>query len=271
MTFSKSVLPIIESRLLQFTPRERKVAEYFLQHIDDEIEDFSSKQIATKLDVSEASLTRFAQKCGFRGFREFVYAFNQPENSAEGDFTQPVLASYQEVLNKTYSLVDMHKIRQITKLLLSQQKVFIYGKGSSGMVAHEMKLRFMRIGLNCEAITDDDMIRMHSVLADKHSLVIGITISGRTKIVIESLKTATKHHSKTVLLTANESAEFTACFDVVQLFAIKNHLEHGRLISPQFPILVVLDMLYADYMNTDKQKREATWQRTYHALQRNKS
>lgn len=262
---------MIEAKLSQFTPRERKIADYFLHQSDSrDSADFSSKTIAAKLGVSEAALTRFAKKCGFHGFREFIYVFNQPEKASANDFTQPVLASYQELLNKTYSLVDMAKIRQITQLLLTKQKVFVYGKGSSGMVAQEMKLRFMRIGLNCEAITDDDMIRMHSVLVDKDCVVIGISISGATKIVIESLKAAKSHRASTILLTANESREFTDCFDIVQLFAIKNHLEYGRVISPQFPILVVLDMLYADYISTDREKREAIWQRTYDALQHNR-
>ncbi len=271
MVFSKSVIPIIEAKLTQFTPAERQIADYFLSQTNNHTdEDFSSKMVAQRLQVSEASLTRFAQKCNFRGFREFVYAFTQPAENQADNFAQPVLATYQELLNKTYSLVDLHKIHQITNLLLTKKRVFVYGKGSSGMVAQEMKLRFMRIGLVCEAITDDDMMRMNAVLVDKDCLVIGITISGHTSIVIESLYTAKKQQAATVLLTANDNAEFSDNFDVIQLFAIKNHLEYGRIISPQFPILVVLDMLYADYMNIDKKKRECIWQKTYNALQQNK-
>ncbi len=271
MVFSKSVIPLIEAKLTQFTPAERQIADYFLSQTDNHTdEDFSSKTVSKHLKVSEASLTRFAQKCHFRGFREFVYAFSQPDKNPTDNFTQPVLATYQELLNKTYSLVDLQKIRQITKLLLEKKRVFIYGKGNSGMAAQEMKFRFMRIGLVCEAITDDDMMRMNSVLVDKDCLVIGISISGNTRIVIESLYMAKKQQAATVLLTANDNTEFSDNFDIVQLFAIKNHLEYGRIISPQFPILVVLDMLYADYMNTDTQKRGNIWQKTYNALQKNK-
>ncbi len=271
MGFSKSIIPIIEAKLTQFTPAERQIAKYFLSQTDSHSdENFSSKTVAKRLNVSEASLTRFAQKCGFRGFREFVYEFSQPDKNYTDNFAQPVLSAYQELLQKTYSLVSLEQIQKITQLLLQKKRVFIYGKGSSGMAAQEMKLRFMRIGLVCEAITDDDMMRMNAVLVDKDCLVIGISISGNTRIVIESLYMAKKQQAATVLLTANDNTEFSDNFDIVQLFAIKNHLEYGRIISPQFPILVVLDMLYADYMNTDKKQREKIWQKTYNALQRNK-
>ncbi len=269
MVFAKSVIPLVEAKLNQFTPAERQIADYFLSQANSD-DDCSSKAVAKRLNVSEASLTRFSQKCGFRGFREFVYAFNSPNETQSADFTQPVLATYQELLHKTYSLVDLAKIQHITRLLIEKKRVFIYGKGSSGTVSQEMKLRFMRIGLVCEAITDDDMMRMNSVLVNEDCLVIGISISGHTRIVIESLYMAKKHNAATVLLTANDNSEFYDNFDIVQLFAIKNHLEYGRIISPQFPILVVLDMLYADYINTDKKKREQIWQKTYNALQRNK-
>ncbi len=271
MVFSKSIIPLIEAKLPQFTPAEQKIADYFLYQIANYAdENFSSKAVAAHLNVSEASLTRFAQKCNFRGFREFVYAVKQIDDCDSADFTQPVLASYQELLNKTYSLVNSQQIHQITELLLNKKRVFIYGKGSSGMVAREMKLRFMRIGLDCQAITDSDMIRMNEVMVDNTSLVIGITISGETRVVIESLRVAKARQASTVLFTANASPAFKADFDVIQLFAIKNNLENGRMISPQFPVLVVLDMLYADYMNHDTAKRERIWQRTYDALHRNK-
>ena len=31
-----------------------------------------------------------------------------------------------------------------------------FGTGSSGLIAREMKLRFMRLGVVCEALTDQD-------------------------------------------------------------------------------------------------------------------
>ncbi|WP_404813571.1 hypothetical protein [Clostridium bowmanii] len=38
---------------------------------------FLSKSISKYLYTSEATLTRFAQKCGFRGYREFVYQYQE--------------------------------------------------------------------------------------------------------------------------------------------------------------------------------------------------
>ncbi len=64
----------------KLTAAERAVADYFLQNREQG--DFSSKTVAAKLYVSEASLSRFAQKCGFKGYRELSTSTNVPLRTA---------------------------------------------------------------------------------------------------------------------------------------------------------------------------------------------
>ena len=105
--YVKSVVPIIESNYDKFTTVERNIADFFIQNRKKV--DFSAKSIAERLFVSEASLSRFAKKCGYRGYREFVYqyeeTFVEKQESITGN-TRMILNAYQELLNKTYSLVD---------------------------------------------------------------------------------------------------------------------------------------------------------------------
>ena len=65
------ILKEIEDIYDNLTPVEKNIADYFLK--TKNISDFSAKTIADSLYVSEASLTRFAKKCGYKGFREFIY------------------------------------------------------------------------------------------------------------------------------------------------------------------------------------------------------
>ena len=101
--------------------------------------------------------------------------------------------TYQELLNKSNALLDKAQIARITKLLVSKPRVYVYGRGSSGLVAQEMKLRFMRIGLNIEAVTDSHIMKVNSVILDESCLVIGISVSGQTDDIISSLKAAHQH------------------------------------------------------------------------------
>ena len=172
--YVKSVVPIIETNYNSFTTVEKSIADFFIHN--REKTDFSAKAIAERLFVSEASLSRFAKKCGYRGYREFIYqyeeAFVEKKESITGN-TRTVLDAYQELLNRTYSLVDEKQIARISKYLGQADRVFVCGKGSSGFAADEMEMRFMRIGVDIDSITDSDLMRMQAVFQDKKKLVFG--------------------------------------------------------------------------------------------------
>ena len=163
--FEKSIIPVIESVYPSFTPLERTVADFFIHNTDES--DLSARHVSELLYVSEASLSRFAKKCGYTGYREFVYRYQEGLNAAlpgTDDHIKQVLNTYQELLNKSYSLADRAQIDRICHILASKRRVYVYGLGSSGLSAQEMKLRFMLAGVDIEAITDIHIMKMNAVL-----------------------------------------------------------------------------------------------------------
>lgn len=266
--YVKSVVPIIESNYNNFTMVEKNIADFFIHN--HEKMDFSAKTVAAKLFVSEASLSRFAKKCGYRGYREFVYQYEETlvekKESMTGN-TRMVLNAYQELLNKTYSLVDEEQIGRIGKYLNQAERVFVCGKGSSGLAASEMELRFMRIGVDIDSLQDSDRMRMQAVFQDKRCLVFGISISGETEGVRYLLREAHKRGAKTVMITAQNKDSYAEYCSEVLLLPSLRHLNHGNVISPQFPILVMLDLIYSYYVEQDKPKKESFHDNTLRALE----
>ena len=266
--YVKSVVPMIESNYDNFTMVEKTIADFFIQNRRKM--DFSAKSISEKLYVSEASLSRFAKKCGYRGYREFVYqyeeTFVEKQESMTGN-TRMVLNAYQELLNKTYSLVDEAQIARIGRYLNQSDRVFVCGRGSSGLTAEEMELRFMRIGVDIDSIKDTDLMRMQAVFQDSNSLVFGISISGEKEDVLYLLREAHRRGAKTVILTAKNRGIFEEFCDEIVLLPSLRHLNHGNVISPQFPILVMLDIMYSYYVGQDKFAKELLHDNTLRALE----
>ena len=56
-----------------FTVVEKTIADFFISN--EKEMDFSSGRMAKMLHVSEASLSRFAKKMGYSGYREFIYNY----------------------------------------------------------------------------------------------------------------------------------------------------------------------------------------------------
>lgn len=266
--YHKSIIPHIESLYESFTPSEKNIADFFI-HNTQEV-DISSKNIASKLFVSEASISRFAKKCGFDGYREFVFVYKQSfEKSTPNittSYTKQVLNTYEELLNKTYTLIDENQMKRVVDIISKKKRVYIYGRGSSGLVAQEMKLRLMRLGVNVEAISDSHIMKMNSVLMDKECVVIGISVSGNTKEVINSLKESSSRGASVILITSRKDDEMKTYCDETVFIAIKEHLENGKAISPQFPVLVILDIFYAHFLQSDRLRKEELHNNTINAL-----
>ncbi|EGO2699372.1 MurR/RpiR family transcriptional regulator [Enterococcus faecalis] len=262
MGMIKDLIPLIESNFYKMTATEKEIANYFLKH--HSVDDLSIKFFCDQLHVSKASLTRFSKKCGFNGFREFLYKYRdtileQQYMSSYKDRTQNVLLDYEEMLRKHYSVLDESQLERIQKIIETSSRIYFYAKGSSALAMKEMKMRFMRLGIMGEVIDDSDMVLWNSMIVDNKCVVIGASISGKTKSIINALGTAKCNGAKTVLLTTRnlENRDF---YDEVLLLASTHNLAYGNRISPQFPILLMTDCLFSYFL--DNKKRRSYYDRT---------
>ena len=256
------------------TKSEQQVADYFLENT--EISDFSSKHISLLLYVSEATLSRFAKKCGFKGYREFVYMyeldfkdyFTEKEEKEISDITRSVRKNYKDIMVKAFDLIDEDQMRRIaTKLSNTEYTVPVYGMGSSGYVAREFQLRFMRLGLDVIAITDSQMIAMNASLVKRGSLVLAFSISGTTKVVIDGIKKAKQNGARVVLFTASKDKKLAELSDEIVEVAYLKELEKGTKISPQISLLILIDVLYSYYFANDSFFKAEKYKRTLTALE----
>ena len=117
--YEKNIIPHIEAIYETFTSLEKTIADFFIRK--EGHTDLSAKNVSKQLYVSEASLSRFAKKCGYKGYREFLFCYEQsgtPVNRPPAsDHIKTVLNSYQELLNKSYSLMDEEQIGRIENIL----------------------------------------------------------------------------------------------------------------------------------------------------------
>ena len=113
ISFQNETKQTIEASYKKMTAVERSVADFFIGNKDDM--DFSSKNISRVLYVSEATLSRFSKKCGYKGYREFIFSyerdlkFEQKSEGTEKDvglFARRVQNSYQKLLQENFRILD---------------------------------------------------------------------------------------------------------------------------------------------------------------------
>jgi len=273
VSFQNETKQTIESSYEKMTAVERSVADFFMGNKDDM--DFSSKNISRVLYVSEATLSRFSQKCGYKGYREFIFSyvrdlkFDQKSADTEkgvGLFAYKVQSSYQMLLQENFRILDEEQIRRVAGMLNISKSVLIFGIGNSGYAAEEFQLRFMRIGMHVDAVTDSQMMRISAALAGEETLVIAITLSGETPEVLEGVRIAKSKGAKVICMTATVTSSVAKeCQEVIRVASLKN-LDTGTKISPQFSILSIMDVLYSYYFANDSYFKTQKYKATLSAI-----
>ena len=254
------IATIIDLHFEELTELEQEIARYFLQ-AETIQDDLSSQQVTQKLHISQAALTRFAKKCGFTGYREFVFQYQHQASKTDthshkhSPLTKRVLRSYSIMREQTQDLIDEEQLERVAQLIDNAERVYFFGTGSSGLIAREMKLRFMRLGVVCEALTDQDGFAWTTSIMDENCLVLGFSLSGTTQSVLDSLLDAKEMGAKTILFTSAPNKNSQAYTETV-LVASHSQSSYIQRISAQLPMLILIDLIYAYFLEINRESKE---------------
>ena len=254
------IATIIDLHFEELTELEQEIARYFLQ-AETIQDDLSSQQVTQKLHISQAALIRFAKKCGFTGYREFVFQYqhqaSKPDTHSHkhSPLTKRVLRSYSIMREQTQDLIDEEQLERVAQLIDDAERVYFFGTGSSGLIAREMKLRFMRLGVVCEALTDQDGFAWTTSIMDENCLVLGFSLSGTTQSVLDSLLDAKEMGAKTILFTSAPNKNSQAYTETV-LVASHSQSSYIQRISAQLPMLILIDLIYAYFLEINRESKE---------------
>ncbi len=155
----------------QFTGKEKKIANYIL---DVELLP-NAKDIACKLRVSEATLTRFAKKLHYRGFRELVFHFNSynkildVRKNTSFDFIHDF---YTLTFNAIVATIDTNLLNKFITKLLHSDTIIILGFGGSSALCSDLSLRLNKCGLKAVVITEYSQINYFLKNLKDNDLVI---------------------------------------------------------------------------------------------------
>ncbi|MDG4849806.1 MurR/RpiR family transcriptional regulator [Peribacillus frigoritolerans] len=265
----------IECSMDKFTKTEEELAHYILQR-PEEVSQLTISQIAKKLHISPATITRFCQKLAFSGFNEFRHELkrfvdlrNTPKNMKnikQVDYFAKLYQDHLGIIDNSFHITTYDNIQKAVSFLTKANKIHVYGIGSSGIAAQEFKSKFFRIGLTVEAITDPHQSMMDAALSNENSVVIGISISGTTKEVISAVKIAKKQGACILVFTGDKNSALSQLGDLTLLVTSKNSMHMGQNISPLLPLLLLFDLLYTELVAKDYKNRISIREKTLKVL-----
>ncbi|RRN02633.1 MurR/RpiR family transcriptional regulator [Bibersteinia trehalosi] len=255
------ILDTIGSLQNSLTKTEKKIAQSILSH-PELLSQCSLSEVARQLDVGEATFIRFCRTLGFKGYTDFkldlaIELATQEKNSnalldtdiSEQDTPREIAIKLQTVLSnvmsETVNLLDYAALEQVVNEIRVAKRIFLFGVGSSGLMAEDAKHKLMRIGLQIDAATNNHFMYMQASLLREGDVVIGISHSGYSEETIKAMRIARENQAKTIAITHNLRSPITEVADYVLINGNRQGQMQGGSIGTKIAQLFVVELIYA--------------------------
>jgi len=277
-----SALLSIESLYSELTVSEKRIANYILNNKKDIIH-LSVTEVAEGSKTSASTVVRTCVKLGYRGFQDFKITIAQEignpintifEKVKEEDNPLEILRkdidSIIHTLNLTLKVINRNEFENAAKAICNCHKVAIFGCGNSSAIAFDAAHKFTRAGLNVIACSDPHKQIMISVNLTSDDVAIGISHSGSSKDVVDSIEIAKESGAKIICITNCSKSPITEISDY-KLFTASEETKYRIIgLSSRIAQLAIIDALYIYISLKNKKKAIIAMNRTEKALQSKK-
>lgn len=193
---------------------EQQVINY-LNENEASIPLMSITTIAEKTFTSPATVSRTIQKCGFRGISELRYKISKrAEHTDDSYVVNKVLnKSYKECV-KTIDNICVTNILKIIEYVKAAEKIFIYARGFTALVADELCMQLQLLGYNALVVKDVTWMVKTDKLVNANDLVIILSVMNTTPELASSARMAKRTGAKVVICCCKEGTPLERYSDV---------------------------------------------------------
>ncbi|MGH2548767.1 MAG: MurR/RpiR family transcriptional regulator, partial [Thermomicrobiales bacterium] len=217
---SMAEIAALRARLDKLPRKQYQLAQVLL-NTPEMIMFGSVRELASQLDVNNATIIRFAQSLGYSGYQALQSALRQaylpraglqpprdtsgldnPESAAEATFAQHqanLQLAQQHLLNADFGA--------ISDLLVHARRIIVAASGSS-VVPGMLMVRLLRhVGLRGELVSEGGVEREIALYdAGPEDVVIGIGFWLTYRGVVEALALARRQGAKTIAITGSPTS-----------------------------------------------------------------
>ncbi len=215
----------IHNLFKNLTETEQKLASFVLK-FPEKVIGMTAKELADACGTVPSAVNRMCKSIGVDGFAKLKLALasdigkgnplniecsSGKEEGAETVFGK-VFKSGITALQNTYQMLDFPKMQTIAQKISDSGRVFIFGIGTSAVIAVDAAYRFSQLGVHAYAYTDILQMNVMANNMQSGDVAFCISHSGTTKAVVDAMRSARHHGATAVALTSfSKSLLYAEC------------------------------------------------------------
>lgn len=257
----------IKSTYDSLSNAERKVADYFLNNMEN-VFNMPIAALAEEAGVSKVAWVRFCKAIGFSGLKDLKKELfaqmhrRADENSAEAfsdireiismeTLIEGIRHNSLRAIQDTAEMLDPKSLEDAAKAILNAKTVRIFGVGASGIVGEDLHSKLMRINKNSYFSTDPHTQLTYAANMVPQDVAVLISMSGKTKEILEILALAKQCQTPTIALTKYSKTPLALNADTVLYISAPEISRRSGATSSRLAQLMVIDALFTAFAHMD--------------------
>jgi DNA-binding MurR/RpiR family transcriptional regulator len=208
---------LVADNYKHLTKSEKRIADYIQQN-QDEVAFLAAAEIAGQLNLSEATMVRFARTIGFESYPAMRDALqvnfrNLATHSARirsrlgdlreaGDIFERLVASEIDFLTESLQTIDRNAFNKAVELLRTHERIFVFGLGPSVSLVDLLEIRLTRSARHVIPLNSSGREMLEPMLLMKDSdLLIAFGFFNLTPNLQMVLNHANQNRTPVILVT----------------------------------------------------------------------
>jgi DNA-binding MurR/RpiR family transcriptional regulator len=208
----------------QLPENQKRVATAVLQR-SAELPFLTTDLLAKKLEVSKATIVRFAQRLGYEGFTELQSemtgalqmdlsdvnrVFGTIEREMKNETLARVAAADVENINETVQHLDRQLFSSVVDQLAGARRVYTMGAGVSSLLAQVLAYELNQVAVDARALSAGHVRFVEMLaLAGPTDVVVAFSFPPYTKETVDAATFARKRKVPVIAITDSMTAPLT--------------------------------------------------------------
>ena len=259
----RSLLKRIKENLHTLSEAEKKMGLYVLEN-PALIPNMTTKDLSKKAGTSESSVVRFCKSIGIGSFKAFklelvkelatqdmtLTDFSFLENKSEPyDIFQQVTHVNKSAIEAITTSLDRKEFEKAVNVIDQADRLIFYGVGGSATAAVDGYYKFTKLGYSCTAHQDFHFLLSSIPYLNKNDVIIAISMSGKTKDVLELSRFAKKSGVTVIAITNLDKSPLYKEADIRLCTPIVEHDYRIGSIPSRMTQLTIIDAVYLSVFN----------------------
>lgn len=246
------------------SPTEKGIISWLLRE-PEHAAGLSIHRLAEQTFSSPSTIIRLCHKTGFQGYKELqkslVYELavrdetdrRQMDEIGRDDSLLEIVekVTYKNMisLENTRKLIDIPVLEKCVDLLISSKAVYLFGLGSSLLVARDAYLKFLRVNKECFLCDDWHAQFLQAMNMTKESVAIVISYSGLTQEMIACAGEIKKSGAPLIVISRSEVSPLARMANYNLCVAATEFIIRSGAMSSRISQMNTIDILYTAYVN----------------------